>query len=303
MAPVRFARSDQSKRAARWLYGLGGVLGGILVGMFLAMPVALVAEVFKVRPEITMVVSAIAFASGFAAAARWAVKNYHRRAAMEVIIFDDRVTVNSGQGRIVVPFEGVREIRLRDGSRTGRTCLVVTDSGHTVVFPAEVASFEAVENVLVPRLKPFLEKKLNTTLNAGDAIDVREDVPLSYVRIIGGVVMLCISPMLVIAGKKMVIQTVDEGMRSIRRGFRGRHGGFVIVTTGMLPANDLQRLPIIWTELTLDQLDDDGIVISGAGHLLSASAHARDFQRASGWLVDRLRRKDHDGSDSPVPIA
>lgn len=176
-------------------------------------------------------------------------------------------------------------------SGSALVAVLETDSKQRCELPGDIASFPLVGPVLESRLLPILVRKTEKIIAEGGSIAVRESVLGGYGRIVHGLFVILLS-FLMFASIRFILHGFAAfrfGRRLIRRGSRSRRGGFDISAQGFVPAGDLLARPVPWNEVTLQALDEDGIVFKGVeGQVGSASIHAGNYWVLSRWIKDRI---------------
>ncbi|HEX7897292.1 MAG TPA: hypothetical protein VF950_06005 [Planctomycetota bacterium] len=283
MEPVRFARPGGSKALGCLVYGVLTLVLGLaagLVGLGLA---AWAAESAKLSETLQMVAGGAAGLALFALVAWFGWRDFRRRANVEVLVKADALVLNG----VELAFADVETVHLTFDGRLPTIVLETADGRRRL--PAEIAPFERVEPLLVERLLPRMLERFEKELAAGRTVPLRESGARAVGRVLYGVFLLLLAPLMILLVKFQGFDALRLGVARIRQGWRGRGGGFTIAADGVLPPGEEARaLP--WRELAAESLDAHGVtLVSMEGPRVSASRFAPNFWPLSRLIAARLK--------------
>src|SRR5262245_31222353 len=129
--PARYQRAGSSMAVGCLAYVVVTPFVALFLALFLAVPLVYVLEALGLardRASAAFLVLLPLFGVGVAT---WGYRDYRRRAALEVVIDRDRVTIDMKSRRVVLRFEDVVSIRLIP-TGIGFACVLVPRSGRVL---------------------------------------------------------------------------------------------------------------------------------------------------------------------------
>jgi hypothetical protein len=263
----------------------------LFLALFLAVPIMYALEAIGLsrdRASAPFLVLLPLIGVGVAA---WAYRDYRRRAALEVVIDRDRVTIGVDSRQTVLRFEDVASIRLVP-TRADFACVLVPRSGRVLRLPPEIAPFSRVREPLEATLIPEMVRRLDERIARGEAVTLRTPsarILVTMSRAFGALLMsllLLVRPWMLPMG----ILVVRHAMMVIRQSWLGIRGGIVIGREGLQRSSDASATPTPWDHLERIRSDPIGLVLrSTAGQLFTLSALTDDFWPALRWINARIR--------------
>lgn len=288
METIRFARPGSSKALGCVVYALLALALGGLLAILAAGLAAWAME--KCSDAVRIASASVAGLGVFALIARFAWRDFRRRANAEVVVAPDAIVVASGLGRAEIPYGEVETVLLRFDGWEPSIELRAGD-GRRARLPVDLAPLVEVEPYLRERLLPKMLERFEAELGAGRTLDLREGGARAVGRIFYGLFLLLLAPFMIVSIRLMGrgFQALGLGIARIRQGWRGRGGGFTVTAEGVLPPGEEARaLP--WRELTLETLDEHGVALASMeGPRVSASMFATNFWALSRLIAERLK--------------
>jgi hypothetical protein len=291
LIPARFERTGSSKVIGCLVYLVVAPFVTLFLALFLAIPMMYALEAAGMPRERASTPFIVLLPLVGIGVAMWGYRDYRRRAALEVTVDHDRITIRVDSRLNVVRFDDVASIRLAP-AKTGYACVLATHAGQIVRLPPEIASFAHVEQALELTLIRQLVARLNERIAAGEAEVYRiptRRLALLMARGLGSLVLgVCF-----LAGLKPGLATlmINCGVLVLRQSWAGRRGGLILDRVGVrgLGATDSAHTP--WA--SLDQVENDAVGLllrSKDGKVLHLSWLTDDFWPASRWIASRVQR-------------
>jgi hypothetical protein len=222
--------------------------------------------------------------------AGWGYRDYRRRAALEVVIDRDRVTIGVDSRRTVLRFEDVLSIRLVP-TRIDFACVLVPRSGRVMRLPPEIAPFALVREPLEVTLIPEMVRRLGERIARGEAVTLRIPPARLLVTMSRGFGALLISVCLLVNPWRILVWVlvVRHAITVIRQSWLGIRGGLIIEREGLRRFSDAPATPTAWDHLERIRSDPVGLVLqSSEGQVLALSSLTDDFWPASRWIDARV---------------
>jgi hypothetical protein len=304
--PARFQRAGSSRVVGCLVYLVVAPFVALLLAIFLTLPITFALEALGVPRERSGEALLVTLPLVGIGVAAWGYRDYRRRAALEVVVDRDLVTLVVNSRPRVLKFEEVASIRLVP-TRLDFACVLAPRSGRVLRLPIEVAPFKLVRESLDVTLIPRLASRLEERIAGGEATTLR----ISYLRILMtalratgamlmGVLML-VNPWWFAMG----ILFVNHAIIVMRQSWLGFRGGVVLERDGVRRLSDAPATLTGWNHLEQIQADPIGLVLrSTSGQVFALSALTDDFWPALRWINSRLRKvgsRVDRSPDSPDP--
>jgi hypothetical protein len=294
--PARYRRDGSSKIVGCLVYLVVAPFVALSLALFVSVPLMLGLQALglsKDRASAPFLVLLPLFGVGVAA---WGYRDYRRRAALEVVIEGDRVTVGIDSRRTVLRFEDVVSIRLVP-TRIDFACVLVPRSGRALRLPPEIAPFAQVREPLEVTLTPEMLRRLEERIARREAVTFRIPLARLLVTMARGFGALLISVFLLVNPWRifMGILVVRHAMTMIRQSWLGIRGGLIIERAGLRNLSDVSATPTSWDRLERIRSDPIGLVLrSSEGQVFALSSLTDDFWPALRWINARVRSGVHD---------
>jgi hypothetical protein len=289
--PARYQRAGSSKIVGCLVYLVVAPFVALCLALFLAVPLMYGLEALGLsrdRASAPFLVLLPLIGVGVAA---WGYRDYRRRAALEVVIDRDRVTIGIDSRRTVLRFEDVVSIRLVP-TRIDFACVLVPRSGRVLRLPPEVAPFTLVREPLEVTLIPEMVQRLDERIARGEAVTLRILLVRLLVTMFRGFGALLVSVFLLANPwtTLMGILVVRHAIAVIRQSWLGIRGGIIIDREGLRRFSDALATPASWDRLERIRSDPIGLVLrSREGQIFALSSLTDDFWPALGWINARVR--------------
>jgi hypothetical protein len=291
LTPARFQRDGSSKFIGCLVYAIVAPFVALCLALFLSVPIMLALEangMSRDRASAPFLILLPLFVVGVAV---WAYRDYQRRAALEVVIDREQVTVGIDSRRSALRFDDVVSIRLVP-TRIDFACALISRSGRVLRIPAEIAPFTLIRDALDATLIPELVRKMDDRIASGEAVALR----ISGARLLFAIsraagalllgLLMLVNPWTILMG----ILVVRHATMVIRQSWMGIRGGLVVEREGLLRFADTGTTPVSWGRLTRISSDPIGLVLrSTDGQFFTLSALTDDFLPAVRWINARLR--------------
>ena len=289
--PARFRRVGSSKFIGCLVYLIVAPLVALCLALFLSVPIMLALEAIGMSRDRASAPFLILLPLFIVGVAVWGYRDFRRRAALEVVIDRDQVTVVIDSRRSVLRFEDVVSIRLVP-TRIDFACALLSRSGRVRRIPPEIAPFALVGDALDATLIPELVRKMDDRIASGEALSLRISnarflftISRAAGALLLGVLML-VNPWTILMG----ILVVRHATLVIRQSWVGTRGGLVVEREGLLRFVDTGTTPVSWDRLTRISSDPIGLVLrSTDGQFFTLSALTDDFLPALRWINTKLR--------------
>lgn len=288
MDPVRFARPGSQRALGCAVYLVVTAVLGCFVGL-LVFGCSMAGLGAAGLPE--PAAAGLGLVIGLGAVgllARFAWRDYRRRASLELVLGKEHLELTQGPDRVEIPYGEVETVQLRYNGSLPTLDIEAAD-GRRVRIPTEIAPFAQVLPVLGARLFPGMAERLERRLQSGQDVPLTDGRARSLLRIVWGVVMILVAPLLIVSIKAAEVgfEFLRLGPARVRQGRRGLRGGFTLTRDGLRPpGEEIRSIP--WSDLTALRLDDDGVVLQSLElRRYSASAFAPNY----GPLRELLRAR------------
>jgi hypothetical protein len=289
--PARFQRAGSSKIVGCLVYLVVTPFVALFLALFFSVPLMYALEslgLSRDRASAPFLVLLPLIGVGVAA---WSYRDYRRRAALEVVIDRDRVTIGIDSRRTVLYFEDVVSIRLVP-TRIDFACVLVPRSGRLLRLPPEIAPFALVREPLEVALIPEMVRRLDESIARGEAVTLRIRSTRSLVMMSRGFGTLLISVFLLGNPWRipMGILVARHAITVIRQSWLGLRGGLIIDREGLRRFSDAPSTPMSWDRLERTRSDPIGLVLrSREGQVFTLSSLTDDFWPALRWINARVR--------------
>jgi hypothetical protein len=300
--PARYQRAGSSKIVGCLVYLVVAPFVALFLALFLAVPIMYALEALGLSRDRASAPFLVLLPLIGVGVAVWGYRDYRRRAALEVVIDRDRVTIGIDSRRTVLRFEDVVSIRLvptsqwvssQPASRTADfTCVLVPRSGRVLRLPPEIAPFVLVREALEVTLIPELVRRLDERIARGEPVALR--IPsarllVTMSRAFGDLllsVLLLGNPLRIPMG----ILLARHAIMVIRQSWLGIRGGLVIEHEGLRRFLDAPATPTSWDRLERIRSDPIGLMLrSTEGQVFALSSLTDDFWPALRWINARVR--------------
>jgi len=219
----------------------------------------------------------------FVAIVAFAVRDYRRRAGINVQIYSDRIVVETDGKRRAVSLDDVRAVQmLPTGDRIA--CVLRLDNGQDLRLPDVIASFPVVREALEATLLPRLVGRLDEGVAQGQSIRLggRRIAPWLWVPIGMAYIAVSILWFLTLYGFWMGTRALAAARMRLHAAFVDAKGGFVINQTGIETGGGEA---IVWDQIQSVSVDEGGVVVtSNTGISVRASIFCEHCWPASLWL-------------------
>ena len=165
--PARYQRAGSSKIVGCLVYLAVAPFVALFLALFLAVPIMYALEALGLSRDRASAPFLVLLPLTGVGVAAWAYRDYRRRAALEVVIDRDRVTIGKDSRRTVLRFEDVVSIRLVP-ARANIACVLVPRSGRVLRLPPEIAPFALVHEALEVTLIPEMVRRLDERIARGE---------------------------------------------------------------------------------------------------------------------------------------
>ncbi len=288
--PAIYRREAGSKLVGCLVYVVAAPFVALMLALFVSLPLMLVLEGLGMSHERASIPFPVLLPLIGVGVAIWGYRDYRRRAALEVVIDRDGVTINVDARRSLVPFEEVASIRLVP-TRDDYACILVTRAGRAVKIPPEVAPLHRIHEPLDATLIPEMMRGLDERIARGEAVTLGIPATRLVITMFRAILILPLATLMLIrfSTHRMGVQMVRHSWILVRQAWMGFRGGLIIERAGPRPASDPSVLPIPWDQLDLIQTGPIGLVLrSKEGRVLSLSSLADDFWPALRWIKARM---------------
>ncbi len=221
----------------------------------------------------------------------WGYRDYRSRAALEVVINRDRVTVGVNSNQRALNFADVDSIRIAS-TRYGFACVLIPRFGRSLRLPPEIAPFALSFAPLDETLIPLLVQRLDARINRGEVVELR--MPAGRVLVMtfrapGILVLGClmlINPWMFLVG----LRVVGHATTLIHQLWLGFRGGFLMNRQGLRGLKPATAEFTPWDHLERDQHDTVGLVVrSTEGKSFILSSLTDNSWPATRWINSRLK--------------
>jgi hypothetical protein len=289
--PARYQRAGSSKIVGCLVYLMVAPFVALFLALFLAVPIMYALEALGLsrdRASAPFLVLLPLIGVGVAA---WGYRDYRRRAALEVVIDRDRVTIGIESRRSVLRFEDVVSIRLVP-TRADFACVLVPRSGGVLRLPPEIAPFALVREPFEVTLIPEMVRRLDERIARGEAVALRISSARLLVTMSRAFGALLMSVLLLVRPwtLPMAILVVRHSTMVIRQSWLGIRGGLVVEREGLRRSLDAPATPTSWDRLERIRSDPIGLVLrSTEGQIFALSSLTDDFWPALRWINARVQ--------------
>jgi hypothetical protein len=289
--PARYERARSSKVVGCLVYLVVAPFVALFLALFLAMPIMLALEAFGLDRDRAGTPFMVLLPVSGVGVAVWGYRDYRRRAALEVVIDWDRVTLGIDSRQRVLRFEDVASICLVPAG-IDFACVLVPRSGRVLRLPPEIAPSSTVREPLEVTLVPELVRRLDERIARGEAVTFRIPPGRLLVTMSRGVGTLLMG-VLLMANLRRIRQALHVQGRAltvIRQSWLGFRGGLVIEREGLRRLSDAPATTSPWSRLERIRSDPSELVLrSTDGQIFAISALMVDFWPALRWLNARLK--------------
>jgi hypothetical protein len=290
LIPAVFRRAGSSKLVGCLVYLVAAPFVALFLALFLSVPLMFALEALGLSRESASVPFLFLLPSCGVGVAVWGYRDFRRRAALEVVIDRDRVTIDLDGRRTVLRFEDVASIRLVP-ARIDFACVLISP-GRVVRLPPEVAPFGLVRDPLDATLIPELVGRLDERIARDGAVTIRAPATrlvVSMCRAIGALLLGLLSlanPWWFFMGILVVRHAAVVYRQSLLR----LRGGLVIEREGLRHPSDAAAIAAPWDRLERVRSDPIGLVLRSAeGRTFALTPLADDFWPALRWINTRLK--------------
>ena len=283
--PATYRREPASKIVGCLVYAVVAPFLGLILGVIVIMPIVFGLKALGWRDEDGRRLILIPMAAVVAGVIAWGVREYRRRAGVEVVIDRDRLSIGLGRRLEVWVFSEVESIRLvQAGLDMG--CILVRKGGGLIRVPPEVAPYSIVRELLEPTLIDRLRRQLGDRIRAGESIAIREHAPGGLGRIARGSGMLLGSLFLILTLRPALgVPLLRGALILMNQGWIGLGGGFVLEARGVRGRSAGR---IDWDELVPAEQGEVGLILRARdGRKVAASPYAENYWPARSWLAAR----------------
>ncbi|WP_406698031.1 hypothetical protein V5E97_04175 [Singulisphaera sp. Ch08] len=289
--PARYQRTGSSKIVGCLVYLVVTPFVALFLALFLAVPLMYSLETLGLsrdRASAPFLVLLPLIGVGVVA---WSYRDYRRRAALEVVIDRDRVTIGKDSRRTVLRFEDVVSTRLVP-TRIDFACVLVSRSGQALRLPAEIAPFSLVREPLEVTLIPEMVRRLDERIARGEAVTLRIPSARILVMMCRGFGALLMSVLMLVNPWRipMGLLVMRHAITVIRQSWLGIRGGLIIDREGLRHFSDAPATPMSWDRLERIRSDPIGLVLrSRERQVFALSSLTDDFWPALRWINARVR--------------
>lgn len=289
--PARYQRAGSSKIVGCLVYLVVAPFVALSLALFLAVPLMYALEALGLSRDRASVPFLVLLPLIGVGVAVWGYRDFRRRAALEVVIDRDRVTMGIDSRRTVLRFEDVASIRLVP-TRIDFACVLVPRSGRVLRLPPEIAPFARVREPLEVTLINEMVRRLDERVSRGEAVTLRIPLARILVTMSRGFGALLISVFLLANPWRipMGLLVMRHAIAVIRQSWLGIRGGVVIDREGLRHFSDAPATPTSWDRLERIRSDPIGLVLrSTDGRVFALSSLTDDFWPALRWINARVR--------------
>jgi hypothetical protein len=220
----------------------------------------------------------------------WGYRDYRSRAALEVVIYRDRVTVGVNSNQRALNFADVDSMRIAS-TRYGFACVLIPRSGRSLRLPPEIAPFALSHAPLDETLLPLLVQRLDGQINRGEEVELRMPagrVLVMTFRALGILVLGC--PMLFNPWAFLLgLRVVGHATTVIHQLWLGFRGGFVMNRQGLRGLTESNAELTPWNRLQQVQRAPVGLVLrSTEGKSFILSSLTDNSWPATRWIESRF---------------
>jgi hypothetical protein len=216
----------------------------------------------------------------------WGFRSWRRETAAEIVIDADRLTFSRGNILRTLLFDDVEVIRIRELIYLGQTLHATTRGGGRFRIPTDLIPVEELMKALVPTLVAHQVRRMESRLNSGEKIDLRQ----SGTRSVFLLVQALFAALLAIGTVLHVVRAVRlllHATRLARLALRGWKGG-VRISSDELRAADGTAPNMAWERVTCRE-DANGFVLEDRSGRRLALPMTADNYLPGVVLIDRLR--------------
>jgi hypothetical protein len=291
--PARYERPGSSKLVGCLVYLVVAPFVALFLALFPAVSMILGLEALGVSMarEIGNTAFVVLLPLMGIGVAIWGYRDYRRRAALEVIIDRDRVTIGRGGAEQVLRFEDVVSIRL-DPTENDFACVLGRRSGRAWRLPPEVAPFAMARDALEITLIRDLLRRLDDRIAGGEAVALE----ISSARLL---FVACQGVAALLVGVSMLPRPwlIPKGILLLRHATTvfqqvklGMGGGLVIDREGL---RRFAKCPVprtSWGDLKRVRSDPAGLVLqSPSGEIFTLSTLVNDYWPVLRWINARVK--------------
>lgn len=292
--PARFERTGSNKALGCLVYLVVAPVVALVLGLFACVPLLYVCVALGMPADppgwFVALELAILLLIG-AGVASWGLRDYRRRAALEVVIERDRATVRIDARQTTIRFDEVASIRFVP-TRGEFACFLVPRAGKAVRLPPEVAPFALAGDALEATLIPVLVRRLDERIARGEAVTLAVSPARLVLRLAQASAILLVGTLAMIN-----LYAIFQGIRLVRHGVLicrqlvpGCRGGLVIGRDGLRHPADPAAATTPWDQLELIWSDPRGLMLrSTEGKVFALSSLADDFWPALRWIKAKVR--------------
>lgn len=216
----------------------------------------------------------------------WGFRSWRRESAAEIVIDADRVTVSKGGSARILMFDDIESIRIRELIYRDQALLVTTRAGGRFRIPPDIAPIDGLVKALRPTLMAHQVRRLESRLQSGERIDVRQSGSRSAFLL----VQALLAGLLAIGTVFHVFHAVNLALHAIRLArlaFRGLKGG-VRISRDELRAAGGTMPNLAWDGVTCTA-DAYGLVLEDrSGRRLALPMSADNYLPALALIENRV---------------
>jgi hypothetical protein len=291
--PVVYEREGSSKLVGCLVYLVVAPFVALFLALFASVPLLLGLEALGVPKarEIGNTTFVVLLPFTMAGVAAWGYRDFRRRAALEVMIDRDRVSIGIEGRQRILRFEDVTFIRL-DPTEGDFACVLGNRSGRAWRLPPEIAPFAMARDALEITLIRDLVRRLDDRIAGGEAVVLRiSSARLLFMASCGVATLLVGVSMLprpwLIPKAILLLRHASTIFQQVRLGMEG---GLVIGREGLRRSSKGHPSLTPWGQLERVRSDPVGLVLrSKSGEVFMLSTLTDDFWPALRWINARLK--------------
>jgi hypothetical protein len=219
------------------------------------------------------------------------VRDYQRRANLELLVDEDRLRLTRGPESQVLLFSEIRGIE-RVPHRGNVCCRVSMLDGRRIVLPPEVATFDRVRTALEATLVPVLSERLDARLATGETVSSKVPAKYAVTTMMRGMGRIVIAAAIFLTLKVyLALGLLNGGRKLFVDGYRSLGPGVTVHFDGLMPTNDPFVDPVKWEWLVVKQETGAGLVLeSDFGERFYVPELAPNSWVLGYWIREQLAK-------------